>query len=94
MSAVQRAFVVGAIVASRDGYASANALSKRMPQTQLGLSRLVQRIERKAQEGGHNLWDEILYKNNLGRGRDEILTQEQKDAIIAIATSARNNREK
>ncbi|KAF1972838.1 hypothetical protein BU23DRAFT_568679 [Bimuria novae-zelandiae CBS 107.79] len=71
MSAVQRAFVVGAIVASRDGYASANALSKRMPQTQSGLSRLVQR-----------------------RGRDEILTQEQKDAIIAIATSTRNNREK
>jgi hypothetical protein len=37
MSAVQRAFVVGAIVASHDGYASAAALLERMPQMQSGL---------------------------------------------------------
>jgi len=30
LTAVQRAFIVGAIVASRDGYVSANALSQRM----------------------------------------------------------------
>jgi hypothetical protein len=47
---VQRAFVVGAVVAARDGYASANALSQLMPHTQQGLSALVTRVEKRARE--------------------------------------------
>lgn len=94
MTAVQRAFVVGAIVASRDSYASATALAKRMQQTQPGLSALVRRIERRAEERGCDLWADIIYSNELGRGRNALLNQEQKDAIIALVTSSRQHREK
>ena len=93
MTTVQRAFLVGAIVASRYGYAFAHALSARMPHTRQGLPQLLQRVEKKLEEGSHNLWDEILYKNGLGRRRSTLLSQEQ-DAIINIVTSSRNNREK
>jgi len=93
MSAVQRAFVVGAVVASRDGYASTNALSKLMQRDQSGLSKLVRRIEKKAEEGNHDIWDSMLYENNLGRGRSSILTQEQKDVIIALTISDREHRQ-
>jgi hypothetical protein len=94
MSAVQRAFVVGAIVASRDGYASARALSTHiMPQSRQALSQQVQRVEKKADDLGREIWDEILYENDLGRGRSSLLTQEQKDTIIAITTSDRAHRE-
>ena len=31
------------------------------------------------------------YKNELGRGRSKLLTQEQKDQIIALVISTRNN---
>ena len=82
-----RAFIVGAIIASRDGYASANALSKKRSRSQSNLSELVRRVESRALESGFNLWDPILYENDLGRGRSALLTQEQKDAIIAITTS-------
>jgi hypothetical protein len=94
MSAVQRAFIVGAVVVSRDGYASATALSKRMPHSQPGLTKLINRIEKRAEEGGFNLWDEVLYNNDLGRGRSQLLTQDQKDTIILIVTSSRTNCEK
>jgi hypothetical protein len=89
-----RAFIVGAIIASRDGYASTNALSKKLSRSQSNLSELERRVESRALKGGFNLWDPILYENDLGRGRRALLTQEQKDAIIAITTSSRNNREK
>jgi len=45
MNPVTRAFVVGAIVASRDRYASATALLTLMLPTQQGLSALVRRVE-------------------------------------------------
>ena len=93
MSAVQRAFVVGAVVASRDSCASTNALSKLMQRGQSGLSKVVRHIEKKAEEGTYDIWDPILYENNLGRGRSSILTQEQKDAIIALTISNREHRQ-
>jgi transposase len=94
MTPIQRAFIAGAVLASRDGYASARALSKRMKQTQPGISAVVRRVEKRAEEGGFDLWDSILYENDLGRGRSALLSQEQKDSIIKIVTSSRNNREK
>ena len=38
--------------------------------------------------------DEILYENDLGRGRSKLLTRGQKDRVVALVTSSRNNREK
>ena len=90
---ITRAFVVGAVLASRDGYASATALAARMPHTQPGLSALIRRVETKAREGNFDTRDPILYKNDLGRGRNALLTQEQKDAIIALTTSDQQHRE-
>jgi hypothetical protein len=55
MNPVTRAFVVGAIVASRDGYASATALLTLMPPTQQGLSALVRRVEQRAKDSSFNL---------------------------------------
>ena len=55
MTPVQRAFVVGAIIGSRNRYASASALAERMPQSRQGLSQLVQRVIKRAEEGGYNL---------------------------------------
>src|SRR3954465_10698222 len=87
MHPITRAFVCGAIIASRDGYASATALAGLLPYTQPSMSALVRRVESKARESGLDIWDPILYENNRGRGRRTLLPQEQKDAIIAIATS-------
>src|SRR4051812_46352259 len=93
MDPITRAFVVGAVLASRDGYASTRALAARMPHTQQGLSALVRRIESRAKDGGFDIWDPTLYENEPGRGRRDLLTQEQKDAIIALTTSDRQHRE-
>ena len=38
--------------------------------------------------------DPILYETELGRGRPEILDRSQKDAIIRLVISSRENREK
>jgi hypothetical protein len=55
MNPVTRAFVVSAIVASRDGYASAAALLTLMLPTQQGLSALVRRVEQRAKDDSFNL---------------------------------------
>ncbi|KAF1934694.1 hypothetical protein EJ02DRAFT_507396 [Clathrospora elynae] len=94
MTPIQRAFIAGAVIAARDGYASANALAKQMDQTQPGISKVVRTVERRAKEGGFNLWEDILYQNDLGRGRSALLTQGQKDEIIKIVTSSQANRKK
>ncbi|KAF2825721.1 hypothetical protein CC86DRAFT_382726 [Ophiobolus disseminans] len=94
MTPIQRAFICGAVLASRDGYASANALAKRMTHTQPGISKVVRTVEQRAKDSGLNLWDSVLYENDLGRRRTALLTQEAKVAIINIATGSRANREK
>lgn len=93
MSPEMRAFIVGAYVASRDGYASQRDLTALVQRTQPAICKLVRRTEKKVMESGLDLWDPILYKNDLGRGRSALLTQEQKDAIIAITTQDRHHRE-
>jgi hypothetical protein len=55
MSAVQRAFVVGAIVASRDSYASGSVLLKRIIPTHEALLNPEERVENKIEEGCFNL---------------------------------------
>ncbi|KAF2825263.1 hypothetical protein CC86DRAFT_456492 [Ophiobolus disseminans] len=93
MSPIQRAFAVGAIIASRDGYASARALAPLMQRSRTNLSNLVRRVEKRATDRELNLWDSILYENDLGRGRSTLVSQEQKDAIIAITIQDRDHRE-
>jgi len=61
MNPITRAFVVGAVVASRDGYGSAKGLADRMARTQPGLSALVRRVEERARDGGFDLWDPYTY---------------------------------
>lgn len=58
------------------------------------ISELLKRTQRRAEELGAFLWNEVVYGNDLGRGRSTLLTQEQKDRIIQMVTSSRNNREK
>jgi hypothetical protein len=65
-----------------------------MQRNQPNLSALVRRVEERAEAGDFDIWDHILYENDLGCGRSTLLTQEQKDAIIRIATSSRSYREK
>jgi hypothetical protein len=50
-------------------------------------------IKDKAESGGFDLWDPILYENDIGRGRLKLLTRVQKDEIIRITTQDRNHRE-
>ena len=94
MSPVMRAFCVGAMTAMRGDYTSHKDLATQVSRTQTALSKLLQRIEKKRVEHCCAIWEEILYKNDLGRDRSKLLTQEQKSAIIAIVTFSRNDREK
>jgi hypothetical protein len=84
----------GAITGMRGAYASLTDLANQVNRDQSSLSKLYKRVTKKAEELSVQLWDKILYKNNLGRSQSKLLTQEQKDAIIALVTSSRDNQEK
>lgn len=86
----QRAFAVGAIVM---GNASQYKVAKEMGISQGGLSMLLARTKEKAAASGLPIWDPVLYENDLGRGRPELLSQAQKDAIVRITTQDREHRE-
>jgi hypothetical protein len=94
MSAVERAFAVGALTAMRGDYATQRDLARTMGRQQGSLSKLLNRVEAKANNKTRAIWDEILYENDLGRGRSRLLTRKQKEDIICIATSSRSTREK
>ncbi|KAF1942878.1 hypothetical protein EJ02DRAFT_502573 [Clathrospora elynae] len=91
---ITHAFVVGTIIAARNSYASAKALAPILHRNRSNLSALVRCVEQRAKDGALYLWVPILYKNDLGRRRRALLTQEQKDAIIKIVTLLRQNQEK
>lgn len=93
MSVVARAFAVGALTAMRGDYASQHKLATTMGRHQGTLSKLLHRVEAKANNHTVALWDEILYENDLGRGRSRLLTQKQKELIIQITTATRDTRE-
>ncbi|KAF2627728.1 hypothetical protein BU25DRAFT_310346, partial [Macroventuria anomochaeta] len=69
-------------------------LATTMGRSQGTLSELLKRVEMKANNHAVALWDDILYENDLGRGRSLLLTRQQKELIIQIATSSRDAREK
>ena len=90
MTPVQRAFAVGAILG---GGASHNSIAKLIDRNQSGLSKLIKRTTERAAASRADLWDSILYENDLGRGRSELLSQEQKDEIVRITVQDRAHRE-
>ena len=79
---------------SRWDYASQHQLARTTGRSQGTLSELLKRVEQKANNRTVALWDEILYQNDLGRGRSKLLSKRQKEQIIEIVTSLCNNREK
>ncbi len=79
---VERAFAVGALTAMRGDYANQRDLATTIGRSQGILSELLKRVEMKANNYAVALWDNILYKNDLGRGRSLLLTHQQKELII------------
>ena len=94
LSLVERAFAVGALTAMRGDYANQRDLATTMGRSQGTLSELLKQVEMKANNQTVALWDDILYENDLGRGRSPLLTRQQKELIIHVATSSRDAREK
>ena len=71
MTPVQRAFAVGAILA---GGASHNSIAKLMGRDQSSILKLVKRTTERVAASRVDLWDSILYENDLGRGRSKLLS--------------------
>ena len=94
LSGIARAFAVGALTALRGDHASQHQLARTMGRSQGTLSELLKRVEQKANDKTVAPWDEILYQNDLGRGRSKLLSKKQRQQIIEIVTSSRNNHEK
>jgi len=87
---VTRAFIAGAVLF---GNASQHDLARALHRPQGTILKTLSRVKDKAESGGFDLWDPALYPNDIGRGRPEILTREQKDEIIRITTQDRHHRE-
>jgi hypothetical protein len=85
-----RAFIAGAVLF---GNAKQHTLAAALQRPQGTISKVLNRIKDKAESGGFDLWDPIVYENDIGRGRPELLTRVQKDEIIRITTQDRNHRE-
>ncbi|KAF2622863.1 hypothetical protein BU25DRAFT_494728 [Macroventuria anomochaeta] len=94
LSHVARAFAMGSLITLRGNITSQHQLATKMGRAQSSLSELLSRTEKKAAEKTVALWDEILYKNDLGRGRSKLLTKDQKERIVSLVISTHDNREK
>ncbi|KAF1976017.1 hypothetical protein BU23DRAFT_411509, partial [Bimuria novae-zelandiae CBS 107.79] len=91
LPAATKGYAVGAMAAG----VSQNSLAKQLPVAQGSLSKLFARTKERAEASKLPLWDSHLYETEPGRGAPEkLLTAEQKDAVIAIATQNREAREK
>jgi hypothetical protein len=85
-----RAFIAGAALL---GNVSHHTIAATLHRDRLGISKLVKRIQEKAESGGFNLWDPTLFQDDIGRGRPELLSDDQKKEIIRITTQDRDHRE-
>lgn len=65
-----------------------------MGRAQSSLSELLSRVEKKADDSTVALWDDSIYETQPGRGRNALLNQDQKNRIITLVTSSRENSEK
>ncbi|KAF1937046.1 hypothetical protein EJ02DRAFT_469986 [Clathrospora elynae] len=61
---------------------------------QTSLSKIVRTIRDRAEISGLPLWDPQFYQNEIGHGRPELLTPEQKLEVIRITTQDRKHQEK
>ena len=85
-----RAFIAGAALL---GNVSHHAIAAALHRDRSGISKLVKRIQDKAESGHFDIWDPVLFQDDIGRGKPEVLSQEQKDEIVRITTQDRNHRE-
>ncbi|RMZ66319.1 Transposable element Tcb2 transposase [Pyrenophora seminiperda CCB06] len=93
LTPVERAFCAGACIV---GQAKLDEVTALFPNnlSKSGLSRLISRIKQRAEDAQTLISDPILYETELGRGRKELCSQNQKNRIIELVTSDRNHREK
>ena len=85
-----RAFIAGVALL---GNVSHHTIAATLHRDRSGISKLVKRIQEKAESGGFNLWDPTLFQDDIGRGRPELLSDDQKKEIIRITTQDRDHRE-
>jgi len=52
-----------------------------MERDQSNISKLIRCIKEKAKEGGFETWEDIIYENDLGHGRKDILSEVQKRGL-------------
>ncbi|KAL5374367.1 hypothetical protein PMIN02_012267 [Paraphaeosphaeria minitans] len=92
-TAPEKAFIVGvAMLGNATHLEVANSFAP--PVSKSGITKLIQRITQRAEEAGVSITDPSLYETQIGRGRPELLTKEQKKQIIQITTQDREHREK
>jgi hypothetical protein len=75
LTAIKRAFCYSAVI----GGSSLKDIIQMLPLnliTKSGLSRLMNRVKQRAEEAGLPISDPYLYGNEVGRGRNELLTEE------------------
>jgi transposase len=85
-----RAFIAGAALLRNISH---HTIAATLHRDRSGISKLVKRIQEKAESGGFNLWDPTLFQDNIRRGRPELLSDDQKKEIIRITTQDRDHRE-
>ncbi|KAF2810480.1 uncharacterized protein BDZ99DRAFT_520550 [Mytilinidion resinicola] len=83
LTPIQRAFIAGACL---KGNASHNSIATFIGVNHRTITRLLQRVETRAQAANIPLHDELLYKTELGRGRKTLLNKEEKENIQQIIT--------
>ena len=89
----ERAFIAGAVIAGGITHQKASeyfhdAASKST------ITKLIQRVKARTDAPGLPISDPKVYETEVGRGRPELLTPEQKREMVKIATSDRQHREK
>ncbi|KAF1939231.1 hypothetical protein EJ02DRAFT_457178 [Clathrospora elynae] len=84
-----RAFIASAALL---GNVSDQAIAAALYRDRSGISKLMKRIQDNAESGDFDIWDPVLFQDDIGRGRSEVLSQEQKDEIVRITTQDRNHR--
>jgi hypothetical protein len=85
-----RAFIAGAVLF---GNAKQSAIADALQRPQGAISKILNRIKERAEAGSFDIWDPILFTNEIGCGRREVLDDAQKQEIIRITTQDRNHRE-
>ncbi|KAF1972142.1 hypothetical protein BU23DRAFT_644949, partial [Bimuria novae-zelandiae CBS 107.79] len=90
---VEKAFAVGAAVLGCATHKEiADAFQPSISKS--GVTRLIQRIQKRAEEAELPITDPSLYQTEPGRGRAALLSDKQKQRIISIVTQDRGHREK